>query len=569
MQNAVSKLYSEKVKALILIFLGSLSWVLTVFKSGLMYPFGMGFWGANGHDGIWHIALTESLKQGSLSMPVFAGSGLQNYHIGFDLILAFLSKITFIPVNNLYFQIVPIILSLLIGLLTYRFVSNWVGSQKAALWSTFFVYFGGSFGWVIGKGESAFWSQQAITTLINPPFALSLVFILAGFLILQKLTKKYSFAYFLLAVLLFGSLIEIKAYAGILCLGGLLIVGVYSFTKDKTFLFLKIFLFSLLLGIILYLPLNKNSAGLLVFQPFWFLETLMGLADRLNWQRFYSAMLTYRSGRQFPKMIPAYLVAFAIFWIGNMGTRLTDGFLFWKWTKNIKTLGWIEIFVSSIIVAGALIPMLFLQKGTPWNTIQFFYYTLFFSSVLAGIGFAKFSNNLKLNISIIRIIEVGVVLLTIPTTMLTLKDVYIPSRPPAKISGEELSALKFLSAQPQGIVLTRPFDEFKAKAAESFPPRPLYLYASTAYVSAFSKHQTFLEDEINLDITGYNWQDRRDRVLAWYGNQNDFTEAREFLKGNNIAYIYWVKESHSPLDLGKLGIKNIYENSLVTIYKVN
>src|SRR6187455_846522 len=117
MQNAVSKQYFPDIKKFTLIFLGSFSWLLTVAKSGWYYDAlglngsGFGFWGANGHDGIWHIALTESLAKGSLNMTVFAGEKIPNYPIGFDLLLALINKITSIPVVNLYFQIIPVVLS--------------------------------------------------------------------------------------------------------------------------------------------------------------------------------------------------------------------------------------------------------------------------------------------------------------------------------------------------------------------------------------------------------------------------------------------------------------------------
>src|SRR6266478_5563744 len=107
----------------------------------------MGFWGANGHDGIWHIALAENLSKGSFQIPVFSGSFLQNYHLGFDLLLATLHKLTSVPVVNLYFQILPPILALLIGILTYKFVFEWTKSDNSSLLATFFVYFGGSLGW--------------------------------------------------------------------------------------------------------------------------------------------------------------------------------------------------------------------------------------------------------------------------------------------------------------------------------------------------------------------------------------------------------------------------------------
>ncbi|MEJ2348133.1 MAG: hypothetical protein P8Y17_02985 [Patescibacteria group bacterium] len=95
-----------------LILAGTIVWSLTMVRSGLIYDFGMGFWGPNGHDGVWHIALAESLARGSLENPVFAGNLLKNYHIGFDLILAALNKITTIPISFLYFQFSPPLIAL-------------------------------------------------------------------------------------------------------------------------------------------------------------------------------------------------------------------------------------------------------------------------------------------------------------------------------------------------------------------------------------------------------------------------------------------------------------------------
>ncbi len=543
-----------------LIIVGTLLWSLTMVKSGWVYSYGMGFWGANGHDGIWHIALIEGLSKGSLGIPVFSGAPLQNYHIGFDLLLALIHKITSIPVVNLYFQVIPGVLAFLVGILTYNFVLNWTKSVGASVWSTLFVYFGGSFGWMIGKGESAFWSQQAVSSLINPPFAFSLVILLLGLICLQK--SKYIFA-----AVLFGLLIEIKVYIGIRALGSLLMISVWRIIKARKYEFFWVFAGALILSLIVYLPLNRNSQGLMVWQPFWFLETMMSYSDRLNWQRFYSAMTTYKSGHIWYKLIPSYLVALTIFYVGNLGTRIFHGYLVLKRAKNLKLIDWEGLFIILVSVAGMMVPTFFLQKGTPWNTIQFFYYSIFFSSLLAGAATAQFFENSKLSVPMIRIIGTGIVLLTIPTTIITLKDVYIPGRPPAMLSNEELSALKFLSKREDGAVLTYPFDPIAAKAAEASPPRPLYLYVSNAYVSAFSKHETFLEDEVNLDITGYDWRGRRVEVTSWY-KESSQVKAREFLKKNNIKYIYWLKGQRAMLGEGQLGLRNIYENSAVTIYQV-
>lgn len=519
------------------------SWLLTIFKSGLTYKYGMGFWGANGHDGIWHIALANNFAKFSFENPVFSGLNVQNYHLGFDLLLAGLNVLSGIPVSILYFQIIPILFTFLIAYLCYRFVLNWTKSSKAAYLSVFFVFFGGSMSWLIGRGESAFWSQQSISTLINPPFAMSLVFIFLGLINLQK---KNIF----LSILFFGILIQIKVYAGVLVLGGLFVSGIFEFIFGKNKTNLKIFLGGLVLSLIVFIPLNRNPQSVISWQPFWFLETMMSYSDRLDWQRFYSAMTTYKIGHIYHKGVLAYGLAFLIFILGNFWTRLI-------FLKDIfKKLDSIKVFILSVILGGILIPLVFVQNGTPWNTIQFVYYPLILSGILAGITLSNMSPK----------IIVFLILVTLPTTYMTLRDVYVPGRPPAKVSIEEMDALRFLSQEPEGKVLTYPFDEFKAKEAVNNPPRPLYLYESTAYVSAFSSKSVYLEDQVNLNIMGYDWKDRRTKVLEWYLEPNEEI-ARKFLDDNNIKYIYWLKPQRALLGESQLGLVQIFENKEVIIYR--
>lgn len=559
------KLFSQNKLLSLLLLIGTAIWSITMVKSGLIYPFGMGFWGPNGHDGVWHVALINHLLNGSWQMPVFAGETLKNYHIGFDFLLALISRITTIPSHTLYFQVFPPVIAFAIGILTYKFVYSWKERKNQALWAVFFVYFGGSLGWLVSLirsgdigGESMFWAQQSISTLINPPYALSLAITLCGLIGLISLNKKYSFKRLLLTSFAFGILIQIKVYAGLLVLGGLFVSGVWQKAKEKKTGVLKTFSLSLIISAVLFLSVNKGTSNLIIYKPFWFLETMMGLSDRLNWTRFFSAMTNYKLAGNWVKGIPAYTVAFFIFWYGNMGTRLIQEIGIAKWITK-KNITYLEIFIFSIILAGSIIPMFFLQSGTPWNTIQFFYFSLFFSGILAGIIIGE----LKLS----KTILVLIVVLTIPTTLATLRH-YLPSRPPAKISHAELEALNFLSKEPTGVVLTYPFDRDLAKAAEANPPRPLYLYESTAYVSAFSGKMVYLEDEVNLDITGYNWPERREEAKSFL-NTLDEMEARAFLEENNISYVYWIGDQRARLGESQLGIEKIFENTEVDVYKVN
>ena len=521
-------------------------------KSGLRYSYGFGFWGPNGHDGVWHIALANGLARGSLKIPIFTGEEIKNYHIGFDLALAIFHRLTNIPVSVFYFQIIPPILAIFLGIAVYKFLIYWKKNKKIALWSLFFVYFGGNLGWIItlarGQGlggESMFWSQQAGLTLINPPFALSIVIITLGLIYLIK-SKSV-----IIPAIIFGLLIQIKAYAGVLVIGGLFVTALYEIFKNKNFRYLKIFGISLIISIVLFLPLNGRSSGLIVWQPFWFLETMLGISDRLWWPHFYEALMNYKLSGSI-KLYPAYFVAFAIFIVGNFWTRLLGFF-------SIKKLDAVSVFILTMIGGALLAPMLFVQAGTPWNTIQFTYYALFFSAFFAGEAMAKIEKK--------KLLIILVVFLTIPTTIATLKQ-YLPSRPPAKLSNEEIDALNFLKSQPGGVVLTYPYDKYKAEAAIDNPPRPLYLYESTSYVAAYSEHPVFLEDEVNLTILNYSWPERRKEEETFYKSlDHDFVY--KYLRENNIKYVYWLAGQRATLGETQLGITQIFDNGVARIYEVN
>lgn len=557
----------------VLIVLGTIVWSMTMVKSAWPQKYGLGFWGPNGHDGVWHISLINSLAQSSLEMPIFAGEKIKNYHIGFDLLLAGIHRITQIPAHTLYFQIIPPILALLIGVLSYKFVYLWKRSKGAAFWSTFFVYFGGSWGPIVNflrdgtfGGESMFWAQQSISTLINPPFAASLILLLVGCILLVKHETRHARHDIIILSLVFGVLTQIKVYGGILVLCSLAWLGIYQILKERKAYYLKVFAGSAFISALLFFPLNQRSSALLVYQPGWFLETMMAVSDRVGWPRYYEAMINYKASGNWIKGIPAYIIAWIIFWFGNMGTRaIKETIIIGRWIRSPWKMTNIEMFLGGVMTIGLSLALFFVQKGTPWNTIQFVYYSLFFSGIVAGVAFQELIEKRKGTIRVSFVTTL--LLLTLPTTYSTLKH-YVPNRPPAKVPSMELEALKFLSKLDSGTVLTYPFDQIAAGRAESNPPRPLYLYESTAYVSAFSKKPVFLEDEVNLNITDYPWRERRQLVENWYNTLNE-EEARMFLKQNNIKYVYWVKPQRARLGETQLGLTRIFENKEVDIYRVN
>ncbi|MPM69347.1 hypothetical protein SDC9_116292 [bioreactor metagenome] len=157
-----------------------------------------------------------------------------------------------------------------------------------------------------------------------------------------------------------------------------------------------------------------------------------------------------------------------------------------------------------------------------------------------------------------------IIIFTLIPTWETL-NTYLSNPAPAALPISEIEALNQLKKLPQGIVLSYPYDQYKKEKFST--PLPLYVYQTSAYISAFSRQNVFLEDEMNLTITGFDWQMRRQEIEKFF-NTNDEFFARGFLVNNQIDYIYLVNDQKLPFDELKLQIKQIFNNGQVKIYQV-
>jgi hypothetical protein len=538
----------------LILIIGTLSQTISLIRSGLVYPFGLGFWGASSHDGLWHIALsTQVFKAFPIPHPTFSGYILQNYHPFFNYLLKLLSTLTFVPLKIFYFQFMPLILGLSIGFFSYRLALKWTKNQKTALLFTFLNYFASSFGWIVTllrsgqiAGESLFWAMQSPSTLINPPYALSLLLILL-LLYLLPLDKdpdpKTTFF-----IVLLSALIPItKSYGGLFAF---LILGFWFLQKPSKSRFLTVFA-SFLLAFLFFLPFNQSSGGLFVFQPFWFVHSLVESLDKLYLPQLAALRLNLSQQAfswKFPFLIILELFLAFLFLLGNFAFRLLGLKIFFKKTKNFFYL---LLFPSLISI---LLPLLFIQKGTAWNSIQFMYYALFSFNLFLAAFLTKIKKNYLLA-TLLVLIFIG--------NAGTYLD-YLGWPPPVKITKEELEAIEFLKKQPDGVVLTPPFQK------ETFEktPKPLYQTETTAYLTALSEKQSFLADQMNLSISDYPWSQRKTLLDQFFKKQLDVYQSRGLLVNNDISYLYLTPPDSLPYLDSDLGLKKIFSNGNATIYQV-
>jgi len=530
--------------------------IIPVIRSGLQYNNGIGFWGSNGHDAIWHLSLINHIKNPfKIELPIYAGSFLKNYHPFFDILIAFFSRISHISSLTWYFQIFPIISTFLLLITSYILGKRLTKKYYGGILLMFFNSFANSFGWIVSllksgqiSGESLFWAMQSVSNQLNPPFLLSLIFINLILIIITTPKNKLSVLKSIAIILILAINPITKAYGGV---ATYLIFGLYSlfiFNKNKKpFLLLLI---SLPISYLFFSIYNSASTSLFVFKPFWFSNTLIEAPDRFFLPKIVSMRYSLEAnGLIGPRIIAIYCFSIALFYVGNFALRLLGIFSLKKFKNIIK----LPLLITIIITA--IIPMVFIQKGTSWNTIQFLYYSLFFSNIFLTLYLTQKSS---------KIISFVIILLTIIPCFETL-NTFLSNPSPAVLSQDEVVALNKLKDLPSGTVLTYPYNPYEKKSISA--PVPLYAYETTAYVSAFSKKSVFLEDEMNLDITGFNWKDRRLEIEKFFNSKDEFF-ARGFLVNNQIDYIYLIDNQTFSINESKLQINQIYNHGQIRIYQV-
>ena len=546
---------------LVALIIGVIISVLPVFKSGLEYPYGIGFWGPNGHDAIWHLSLIESLKR---ELPpenyLFSTTSLTNYHYFFDLMLAQFSKIPILEELDLYFRLWPIFISVVLGSAVWLLCKKVNFKPITISFVILLTFTAGSFGWIVSffrqgdfGGESMFWANQAISLHLNPPFALSLVILLGGLLFLLS-NQKIWFA----AALLFSLLWGVKAYGAVLILSSLGILGIFNLLFKKNIYLFKVFLLSGVLSLAILLPMQQlSSTNLFQFSPFWLVHSMTDSSDRLNFVKLSQARFVYNETHNFSKLFLAETLGLLIFLIGNLGLR-TIGLPYLLKGLLSKNSALSLLAISAIL--GIFPTLLFIQKGNAWNIVQFFYYTMFALVFFSGFTINFLSKYVRgKSLYLILIIILG---LSAMTTFSTLKH-YFPNNAHSYISYEELEALDFLKSQPKGIVLSLPFDEENKNFYQS--PLPLFAYVPSGYIPAFSSKPAFIADEMNLEILGIDYKNRSLSAKEFFRSPNSFF-AKQLLKDSNIKYIYNLKSQNFKLETDNL--KKIFENSKVEIFEV-
>lgn len=558
----------------LLIFgIGIIGQLAVISPSGIYSNGDLVFWSSHGHDASWHIALIEEIKKGGpWQNPVYAGEKLVNYHFFSDISLAIYNKFFGLNLVDLYFRFFPLVYSLLLGGTIFYLTKTLVNSFTAGLWAAFFTYFTGSFGYFVTffrnrtiSGETTFGSSQVQSTIGNPPqITASIVLITFLYFFVLFLRKQNKYLFFLL--ILFASvLIVFKVYAGVILFGSLFLVGSWQFIRERKLSILSIATISAFFSALLYLPNTSNSAAFLIWEPWWYIRTLIVYPNKLNWIDLELRRQTYFAEGNLKRVISIEAFSFLLFFFGNLGMRFLGLWAFTKFSLRIFN-DYLYQLLTFVTVIAFIMPMLFLQKGVASNTIQFLHYFL----LLFGIFAATTTVNLlsKIKIVLFRYIIIFLIIaFSIPTQTGLIMEFYSRGAPVAKIEREEFEALGFLknNTEKNSIILTAPFDRY---VNTHFPTPPIWAWSDSAYVSAFSARRVYLEDSEQVDIMGYNLKKRQDIQSNLFQSSDQSDNFVNTLKQLSINYLYFPKILKPKIDLNQTSLVKVFDNDKYEIWQL-
>ncbi|HSW87667.1 MAG TPA: hypothetical protein VLG12_00720 [Candidatus Saccharimonadales bacterium] len=555
----------DKMPLVVIIILAILFSYSMLFNG--YYPDGIHLMLANYSDAPLHLSFINELQvHFPPQNPGFAGTQLHDYHFFSDYVLAKIIQLFHIDKIFAYFQLFPILISLLWGTGTYLFIKRWIDNRAAALWAVILTQFGGSFvflTYLFGYSglnlNSGFGMLQPGSSVLNPPYATSIVLVIFGLFSLLRYLQTNKKGWIFPIILFFGLAAEFKVYAGIILFGGFVLLMILKAMKQQ-FHFLWIFLGMIIIFALTYLRVI-GKGGFLIFFPYW--APISVARANLRFLSYDNQMATYEGFHMWHRIIWLQLKIFIIFLFGNIGSRIIGIILLYFYPLK-KKFFFSEFTITVLCMLGIsfFLPLFFIQSIKPFEITQMFNYFLFFVSLFAAIGLgAFFTRPFSLFIKIA--VSLFVILLVLPTNY----DVYynyLPTSYPS-ISTKAYKAMKYLEQQESysSTVLVMPEQQI-------FPPNYAWIHSTNLFVPAFANKRAYLNDQ-NLTFP----DDVKKRgvfveSLATIEEPSKSTKVTkkditENLHKNHIRFIY------SPYKfpvVGDIGIKSIYISNEAYIYKV-
>lgn len=532
-----------------IIFIATIVPSLVVLKSGDVINDGIRLIGANSHDILSYLSIISELQVNVPPQnPVYSGELLRNYHYLTFIFMSGILSLTKISILSLYFKIIMPFLAFIFASSVYILVKKITQETKLGILAVLFTCLSSNAYYLIGFlypsaqiYPSVFWVNEYLTRMVNPQLLMSYIVFLTLFylLIFYKQIKDFKIA--ILIATLAGSLFLFKAFAGVIILSSLFSFTLYKIIW-KDFKYVSILLIGIIITISLFFIADVDVSSSVFLSPFWFIKNMFESSDHLNYPIWELKRQTYLQHGNYLRIAELYVEGIVIFILGNLGIRIIGLFVILKLKKYLEKD--ILILLVIISVVGAILPQLFLTKGTVWNSIQFFYYTVFCLGILTPIVLGRFL--IRKN-TLFYLVFILLWLSLTPGVFYISKEYFFKVKDTYSYGPEIYKAANSLKDQPGGVVLLAPE------------------YTDNSFVTAISKKNSFYADEMWLSVQRNNFSERKNEVQDFF-NSSDIKSMANFINNNNIRYIFTGINSNP--NLAKLNLQKIYYNNSIVIYQV-
>lgn len=561
-------------RAIVLVTIVSLIFSFTMILSG-KFNDSISLVSIHNLDSMWHLALiNELIANFPPDIPTFAGVPLRGYHFFFNFLIAMVSKILFLSPMMLFFQFFPLLLSFLWSTGVYVLMLSWSKDRSASLWAVFLTMFGGSFSFILllqghlGLSlDDAFGMTQPASSLVNPPFTISIIIVIASLFAMHKYITTREYGWLLPITLCVGLASMFKVYAGILLVGAFLLLVILEITKRRFFILLAL-LSTVLLFFSTYWVFTGKS-GHLIFAPLW--PTHKILADNITWYGYAEKQYTYARQGVIRKLIEIEAYGLFVFIIGSLGTRVVG--IIMLIISFLRTRSWPSQFsfiIFAMTCASLLIPLFFIQSIKVFDIIQLTWYFLFFCSLFAAFGLVYI-----FRVRYPMVVKITLFILIVITTLPSAFEkytVYLSSQNRVTISPQYLASLNYLNKKNSynsTVLVLPPKDTLPNKKSLT-----KWYYSTSPQFVALANMKTFLLH----DYYGFPGVDTDPRIaflqeILVYTKKSPRANAdkskniiKNGFKQYGISYIY----SSYPLYAieSRQLARRVFQNEVGTIYKV-
>jgi hypothetical protein len=376
----------------------------------------------NGHDALWHVALMKSIDRSlPVENPLLAGVPVTGYHYFTDIFWVGVHQTTGAEIEHLYFFISPIVLSALLAASIYLLAQSLMTNKTlqflaagVGLWAGGLAFYAS---WLFPQAraeDSVFWLDQSVHYAINHQLVFSLVVTNVILWLILKSGRRY---WWLIGLLL-GSLAGIKVYAVLIYLPAMVLLGTWQLIAKREWRLLAgAVLASAIAGLILW-SARSQLGWPFIWAPGWFIKTMFESGSHLNYPTWEIHRQLFSQTNNLPRLIIHWSWASALFLFGNLGIKLLGIILIpvLMIKTRFRNFGQYQqpIFWTLIALGAVLAPVLFIQKGIVWNTIQFMH----FAQVPLALVFIWAVRASQLRLRWQALVMSVVIAISLPTTLL-------------------------------------------------------------------------------------------------------------------------------------------------------